>query len=374
VTDPAVVARVAAHVGPSPIIIADGHSPLRDGARLPAPSAAARGRRLGARLPHEHGGRGARHPADAPDGAAAARSVDAAALEARLREGVRARVARRGAAAAGAIDVVLPDRRWRLRAVAGAAACLDGLSPALRALDVSLLHKAILEPILGLAPTDLAFTHDDAEALEAVAAGRAEAAFLLNPPTIQQVEAVCLAGELMPEKFDLLLPEARERSRLRPRSAPLGGVGTDAWRRAGRPPPRPRRSSAATSPGPRSRFVALVDYMGSDEDIERAARVSYGYGTRKTSQTRGLIRYLRRHRHTTPSEMVELKFHCAMPVFVARQWIRHRTASINEYSGRYSLMPLLYYRPDPEQLAVQSAANRAGAGGRAARTPARRRR
>src|SRR5688572_4169359 len=77
-------------------------------------------------------------------------------------------------------------------------------------------------------------------------------------------------------------------------------------------------------------YVALVDYMGSDEDVERAARVSYGYGTRKTSQTRGLIRYLRRHHHTTPSEMVELKFHCVMPIFVARQWIRHRTACLAE--------------------------------------------
>ncbi|HAY77496.1 MAG TPA: thymidylate synthase (FAD), partial [Gemmatimonadetes bacterium] len=75
-------------------------------------------------------------------------------------------------------------------------------------------------------------------------------------------------------------------------------------------------------------FVSLVDYMGSDEDVERAARVSYGFGTRKVSQTRGLVRYLRRHRHTTPSEMVEFKFHCAMPMFVARQWIRHRTASV----------------------------------------------
>jgi thymidylate synthase (FAD) len=107
-------------------------------------------------------------------------------------------------------------------------------------------------------------------------------------------------------------------------------------------------------------FVALVDYMGSDEDVERAARVSYGYGTRRTSETRGLIRYLRRHRHTTPSEMVELKFHCAMPMFVARQWIRHRTASVNEYSGRYSLLPLLFYRPEPEHLAVQSPSNRQG--------------
>jgi thymidylate synthase (FAD) len=110
-------------------------------------------------------------------------------------------------------------------------------------------------------------------------------------------------------------------------------------------------------------FVALVDYMGSDEDVERAARVSYGYGTRRTSETRGLIRYLRRHRHTTPSEMVELKFHCAMPIFVARQWIRHRTANLNEYSGRYSLLPLLFYRPEPEQVKAQSATNRQGRDG-----------
>ncbi|MBI4538445.1 MAG: FAD-dependent thymidylate synthase [Gemmatimonadetes bacterium] len=107
-------------------------------------------------------------------------------------------------------------------------------------------------------------------------------------------------------------------------------------------------------------FVALIDYMGSDESIERAARVSYGYGTRKLSETRGLIRYLRRHHHTTPSEMVELKFHCAMPVFVARQWIRHRTANVNEYSGRYSLMPLLFYTPDLPHFALQSKTNRQG--------------
>jgi len=107
-------------------------------------------------------------------------------------------------------------------------------------------------------------------------------------------------------------------------------------------------------------FVSLVDYMGSDADVERAARVSYGYGTRKVSRTRGLVRYLRRHRHTTPSEMVELKFHCAMPMFVARQWIRHRTANVNEYSGRYSLMPLLFYEPEHEQFALQSRSNRQG--------------
>jgi thymidylate synthase (FAD) len=110
-------------------------------------------------------------------------------------------------------------------------------------------------------------------------------------------------------------------------------------------------------------FLALVDYMGTDESIERAARVSYGYGTRKTSVTRGLLRYLRRHLHTTPSEMVELKFHCAMPMFVARQWIRHRTANVNEYSGRYSLMPMLFYTPAAEQLQTQSRNNKQGRSG-----------
>jgi thymidylate synthase (FAD) len=110
-------------------------------------------------------------------------------------------------------------------------------------------------------------------------------------------------------------------------------------------------------------FVALVDYMGTDECIERAARVSYGYGTRRASLTRGLLRYLRRHLHTTPSEMVEYKFHCCMPMFVARQWIRHRTANVNEYSGRYSLMPMLFHTPSAEQLQRQSRANNQGRSG-----------
>jgi thymidylate synthase (FAD) len=110
-------------------------------------------------------------------------------------------------------------------------------------------------------------------------------------------------------------------------------------------------------------FVALVDYMGTDEDIERAARVSYGHGTRKRSLTRGLIRYLRRHKHTTPSEMVELKFHCCMPIFIARQWIRHRTANVNEYSGRYSLIPMLFYTPPAEVLQRQSRSNNQGRSG-----------
>src|SRR5207247_11233717 len=112
-------------------------------------------------------------------------------------------------------------------------------------------------------------------------------------------------------------------------------------------------------------FVALVGDMGSDEDVERAARVSYGYGTRRTSETRGLIRYLRRHRHTTPSEMVELKFHCALPIFVARQMIRHRTSNVNEYSGRYSLLPLLTSRPAPEAVQAQSVTHRQGRAGEA---------
>ncbi len=110
-------------------------------------------------------------------------------------------------------------------------------------------------------------------------------------------------------------------------------------------------------------FVSLVDYMGTDEDIERAARVSYGHGTRKRSQTRGLLRYLRRHKHTTPSEMVELKFHCCMPIFIARQWIRHRTANVNELSGRYSLIPMLFYTPEAEQLQTQSRKNNQGRSG-----------
>jgi thymidylate synthase (FAD) len=112
-------------------------------------------------------------------------------------------------------------------------------------------------------------------------------------------------------------------------------------------------------------FVSLVDYLGTDECIERAARVSYGYGTRKQSLTRGLLRYLRRHKHTTPSEMVELKFHCCMPMFIARQWIRHRTANVNEYSGRYSLMPMLFYMPDEAQLQTQSRRNNQGRSGQA---------
>ena len=107
-------------------------------------------------------------------------------------------------------------------------------------------------------------------------------------------------------------------------------------------------------------FVRLVDSMGGDDAIVQAARVSYGQGTSKVSQDRGLIRYLMRHRHTTPFEMVEFKFHCKMPIFVARQWVRHRTANINEYSLRYSEARDEFYMPDPEHIEFQSALNKQG--------------
>lgn len=107
-------------------------------------------------------------------------------------------------------------------------------------------------------------------------------------------------------------------------------------------------------------FIRLVDYMGGDDAIVQAARVSYGKGTKKISEDRGLIRYLMRHRHTTPFEMVELKFHAKLPIFVARQWIRHRTANVNEYSGRYSVLDKEFYIPGPEVIATQSKLNRQG--------------
>jgi thymidylate synthase (FAD) len=110
-------------------------------------------------------------------------------------------------------------------------------------------------------------------------------------------------------------------------------------------------------------FVALVDYMGGDIDIERAARISYGAGTRSTTDTRGLIRYLMRHKHTGPFEQVELKFHVKLPIFVARQYVRHRTASLNEYSLRYSLAPLQFYYPEREQVQYQSSDNKQGRSG-----------
>ena len=107
-------------------------------------------------------------------------------------------------------------------------------------------------------------------------------------------------------------------------------------------------------------FVRVVDYMGDDAAIVQAARVSYGRGTSRLSSDRGLIRYLLRHRHTTPLEMCELKLHVKLPIFVARQWIRHRTANVNEYSARYSILDREFYLPHPEQLAEQSRSNRQG--------------
>ncbi len=109
-------------------------------------------------------------------------------------------------------------------------------------------------------------------------------------------------------------------------------------------------------------FVRVVDYMGDDAAIVQAARVSYGTGTRKARDDRGLIRYLMRHWHSTPFEMCEIKLHVKLPIFVARQWIRHRTANVNEYSARYSVMDREFYIPAPEHLAAQSASNRQGRG------------
>ncbi len=107
-------------------------------------------------------------------------------------------------------------------------------------------------------------------------------------------------------------------------------------------------------------FVRVVDYMGDDSAIVQAARVSYGKGTKKKSADKGLINYLMRHRHTTPFEMCEIKFHIKLPIFVARQWIRHRTASVNEYSARYSVLDKEFYTPTPDNLAAQSTKNKQG--------------
>ena len=109
-------------------------------------------------------------------------------------------------------------------------------------------------------------------------------------------------------------------------------------------------------------FVRVIDYMGDDAAIVQAARVSYGRGTRRVSEDSGLIRYLMRHRHSTPFEMCEIKYHVKLPIFVARQWIRHRTANVNEYSARYSILDREFYLPAEEHLAAQSVANRQGRG------------
>lgn len=129
----------------------------------------------------------------------------------------------------------------------------------------------------------------------------------------------------------------------------------------------------ATSPGMEQRlytahpvldhgFVRVIDYMGNDSAITQAARVSYGKGTKAVTNDEGLIRYLMRHWHSTPFEMCEVKLHVKLPVFVARQWIRHRTANVNEYSARYSILDREFYIPAPEDLAAQSVVNNQGRG------------
>jgi thymidylate synthase (FAD) len=109
-------------------------------------------------------------------------------------------------------------------------------------------------------------------------------------------------------------------------------------------------------------FVRVIDYMGDDAAIVQAARVSYGRGTKAVQNDAGLIKYLMRHRHTTPFEMCEIKYHIKLPIFVARQWIRHRTANVNEYSARYSILDKEFYIPAPDHLAAQATNNRQGRG------------
>ncbi len=135
----------------------------------------------------------------------------------------------------------------------------------------------------------------------------------------------------------------------------------------------PRPTLRATAPGLEAHlytahpvldhgFVRVIDYMGDDAAIVQAARVSYGQGTKHVSNDEGLIRYLMRHWHSTPFEMCEIKLHVKLPVFVARQWIRHRTANVNEYSARYSILDREFYIPAPENLAAQSTVNNQGRG------------
>ena len=109
-------------------------------------------------------------------------------------------------------------------------------------------------------------------------------------------------------------------------------------------------------------FIRVIDYMGDDTSIVQSARVSYGKGTKKVSTDSGLIKYLMRHWHSTPFEMCEIKYHVKLPIFIARQWIRHRTANVNEYSARYSILDKEFYLPSPENLAAQSQSNRQGRG------------
>ena len=111
-----------------------------------------------------------------------------------------------------------------------------------------------------------------------------------------------------------------------------------------------------------SGFIRVIDYMGDDSAIVQSARVSYGEGTKKVSNDKGLIRYLMKNWHTTPFEMCEIKFHIKLPIFIARQWIRHRTANVNEYSARYSILDKEFYIPRPEHMSAQSTINKQGRG------------
>ena len=111
-----------------------------------------------------------------------------------------------------------------------------------------------------------------------------------------------------------------------------------------------------------SGFIRVIDYMGDDSAIVQSARVSYGEGTKKVSNDKGLIRYLMKNWHTTPFEMCEIKFHIKLPIFIARQWIRHRTANVNEYSARYSILDKEFYIPSPEHMSAQSTINKQGRG------------
>ena len=111
-----------------------------------------------------------------------------------------------------------------------------------------------------------------------------------------------------------------------------------------------------------SGFIRVIDYMGDDSAIVQSARVSYGEGTKKVSNDKGLIRYLMKNWHTTPFEMCEIKFHIKLPIFIARQWIRHRTANVNEYSARYSILDKEFYIPRPEHMSSQSSTNKQGRG------------
>ena len=111
-------------------------------------------------------------------------------------------------------------------------------------------------------------------------------------------------------------------------------------------------------------FIRVVDYMGDDSSIVQAARVSYGKGTKKLNQDKSLINYLISHRHSTPFEMNEIKFHVKLPIFVARQWIRHRTANVNEYSARYSILDKEFYIPKDKDLKPQSKSNNQGRSGK----------